>query len=81
MSREHAYAYESGYKDGLKAAQTDVGKLWGLVHVLVHCMGEIDNCDLCPLNGNPYDVSIDQWFACDELHDLLSDVGIETRHE
>lgn len=81
MSKEHAYAYEAGYKDGLEAAQVETVKLWELVHILVHCMSEVDNCDLCPLNDNPYDVSVDHWFACDGLHDLLSDVGIETRHE
>ena len=31
MTKEHAYAYEMGYQDGLKAAETDKEKLRKLV--------------------------------------------------
>lgn len=31
MSREHAYAYESGYRDGLEAAEAENAKLRELV--------------------------------------------------
>lgn len=35
MSKEHAYAYESGYQDGLKCAETDNAKLVAKLRELV----------------------------------------------
>lgn len=34
MSKDHAYAYESGYQDGLKCAETDNAKLREQIHWL-----------------------------------------------
>lgn len=55
---------------------TENAKLRGLVRILVHCMDEVDNCDSCPINGNPYDVS-KEWAACDTLHEMLCELGVE----
>lgn len=93
MSKEHAYAYEAGYRDGsinyelehcpacknvadLQEALTENAKLRELVRILVHCMSEFDNCDSCPINGNPYDVSR-EWAACDTLYEMLCELGVE----
>ena len=47
-----------------------------LICVLIHCMSEVDNCDTCPINGNPHDVSI-EWSACDTLREMLEENGFE----
>lgn len=38
MSKEHAYAYESGYQDGLRCAETDNTKLVAKLRELVSQM-------------------------------------------
>lgn len=66
--------------DGLRAdirrLKAENAILFELAQILVHCMGEVDNCDTCRLNGNPCEVSVDEWFACDSLHDLLREQGV-----
>lgn len=51
-------------------------RLFELAQILVHCMGEVDNCDTCRINDNPCEVSVDGWFACDSLRDLLRECGV-----
>ena len=62
-------------EDG-KAVRVENAKLRELVRILVHCMDEVDNCDSCPINGNPFDVS-KEWAACDTLHEMLCELGAE----
>lgn len=65
---------EEGFPVCHSAAEN--AKLRELVRILVHCMDELDNCDSCPINGNPYDVSRD-WAACDTLYEMLCELGVE----
>lgn len=51
-------------------------RLLELAKILVHCMGSVDRCDTCRINGNPCEVSIDEWFACDGLHERLRKCGV-----
>ena len=86
-----ALAYHMGYDDALAKRKPDASKaqvlapydlatenakLRELVRILVHCMDEVDNCDSCPINGNPYDVSR-EWAACDTLYEMLCELGVE----
>lgn len=57
--------------------EAENAKLMGLVSVLAHCMNDVDRCDTCPVNGNPYDVRAGDWAACDTLRDMLRELGVE----
>lgn len=50
MSKEHAYAYESGYQDGLRAAESDNAKLRDLVRDMHKALFtlDLDHCQACP---------------------------------
>lgn len=56
--------------------ESENARLLDLVRILVNCMGEVDRCDTCPINGNPYDVSVEDWFACDSLRDMLAEAVV-----
>lgn len=56
--------------------EVDNAKLRNAVSILVHCMSDVDGCDSCPINGNPYDVQ-GKWSACDALREMLLGLGIE----
>lgn len=46
------------------------------VRILVYCSNHVD-CDGCPLNGNPYDIATVEWFACDDLREMIDKLGVE----
>lgn len=60
----------------IRRLKAEKERLFELAQILVHCMGEVDNCDTCRINDNPCEVSVDEWFACDSLHDLLREQGV-----
>lgn len=74
MSKEHAYAYESGYQDGLRAAESDNAKLRELVRALDWCTENADvrdKCDRCPL---------EQSDACEpECEVMMREMGVESK--
>lgn len=85
MSKEHAYAYEAGYQDGLKAATDELraenAKLRELVNGLRYCANEAYGmCARVPVGGK-------QPFTCCPLYDfdareyrcekLMRELGIE----
>ena len=51
-------------------------KLRELIHVLCYCMHDED-CDGCRLNGERGEIVADPLYACDGLHELLREQGIE----
>lgn len=52
-------------------------KLRNLVHILCHCMQIHSECDDCRLNGAKGKLAFDPLCACDGLHELLRELGIE----
>lgn len=58
--------------------EAENAKLRNAVSILVHCMSDVDGCDSCPINGNPYDVQ-SKWSACDALREMLLGFGIEVK--
>lgn len=60
----------------IRELKAEKERLFELAQILVHCMGEVDNCDTCRINDNPCEVSVDEWFACDSLRDLLREHGV-----
>lgn len=82
LSEEGGYEYYH-IDDDLKELKKDVSdmqtenvELLELAKILVHCMGSVDRCDTCQINDNPCEVSIDEWFACDGLHERLRKCGV-----
>jgi len=47
MTKEHAYAYESGYQDGLRSAQMEIGRYRELARDLLP-FAEVGMEDTCP---------------------------------
>lgn len=56
--------------------EVENAKLRERIKILVHCMSDVDNCDNCPIHGDPYNVEGD-WVSCDLLRESLYEVGIE----
>lgn len=54
-------------------------KLRNLVHILCYCMQIHAECDDCRLNGSKGELAFDPLCACDGLHELLREVGIEVK--
>jgi hypothetical protein len=52
-----------------------------LVHILCHCMQDHKDCDDCILNGAKGELAFDPLCACDGLHKLLREVGVEVEHD
>jgi hypothetical protein len=52
-------------------------KLRNLAHILCHCMQIHAECDDCRLNGAKGELAFDPLCACDGLHELLRETGIE----
>lgn len=52
-------------------------KLRELVRILCHCMQINAKCDDCRLNGAKGELALDPLCACDGLHKLLREIGIE----
>lgn len=83
LSEEGGYEYYH-IDDDLKELKKDIldmqnenAELHELAKIMVHCMGEVDNCDTCRINDNPCEVSGDDWwFACDSLHERLRKCGV-----
>lgn len=57
--------------------ESENAKLRELAHILCHCMQINANCDDCRLNGAKGEIAHDQLAACDSLHELLRELGIE----
>ena len=64
------------YRADVRRLKAENASLFELAQIMVHCMGEVDNCDTCRLNDNPCEVSVDEWFACDSLCNLLREHGV-----
>jgi len=77
MSKEHAYAYESGYQDGLKCAETENGKLRELVRDMWHQSCTYDTtCEGCPRYVKHWDGTEE----C-EFETRIIKLGIEVGYE
>lgn len=68
----------------LYSIATDVGevesenaKLRELVDILCFCMQIHKRCDDCKLNGAKGELGHDPLLACDGLHEMLKELGIE----
>ena len=59
-----------------KVEEVENHKLRGLALILLNCAGNVDRCDDCALNGNPYDVMVRDWFACDTLYDMVKEMRL-----
>ncbi|MBR2684050.1 MAG: hypothetical protein IKE22_12385 [Atopobiaceae bacterium] len=57
--------------------EADNDKLRELAHILLHCMQIHAECDDCRLNGAKGELALDPLCACDGLHDLLRELGLE----
>lgn len=55
-----------------------IKELREVVDIFIHCIGGLHSCYTCPVKGNPYDYQHD-WGACDELRDMLVDMGFEVQ--
>ena len=64
------------YTSRIHELEADNAKLRGLALILLNCAGSVDRCDNCMLNGNPYDVVVRDWFACDTLYDMVKEMGL-----
>lgn len=77
---EAGYAYDPMYgqlcneRDQLK---TENAKLRELACTLVYCMQVHNDCDGCRLNGSKGELSYDPLLACDGLHELMRELGVE----
>lgn len=92
MSKEHAYAYEAGYRDGSINYELDHCPACKNVADLQEALAENAklcelvqilvhclndvDCDKCLLNGNPYELR-GEWAACDALLDRIRELGVE----
>jgi hypothetical protein len=65
------------YETVLADYRLEVAKLRELVHILCHCMQIHKDCDDCILNGAKGELAFDPLCACDGLHELLREVGVE----
>ena len=61
--------------DTIDCLDAENAKLRELLGIVVHCCNEVDGCDTCGLDGDPYEVA-SHWFACDALRDRLREVGV-----
>lgn len=57
--------------------QTENAKLRELVDILCFCMQIHKRCDDCKLNGAKGELGHDPLLACDGLHEMLKELGIE----
>ena len=61
--------------DRVRKAEAESAKLRELVLILAYCMSDGRDCDRCALNGA--DMPKPRISACDELPDMLRELGIE----
>lgn len=59
-----------------ESIEAENAKLREVVDIFIHCIGDLHSCYTCQVKGNPYDFQHD-WGACDELRDMLVDMGFE----
>lgn len=73
------WQYKQAYEAALEhnhELKDENAKLREVVDIFIHCIGDLHSCYTCPVKGNPYDFQHD-WGACDELRDMLVDMGFE----
>ncbi len=76
---EQVHAY-SNWEDTFKRAaelEAENAKLRELAAILCHCMQVHNDCDGCRLNGSKGELSYDPLLACDGLHELMRELGVE----
>lgn len=67
----------SDASENAKLIMDENAKLRNLIHILCHCMQIHAECDDCRLNGAKGELAFDPLCACDGLHELLREAGIE----
>lgn len=67
----------SDASENAKLLMGENAKLRNLIHILCHCMQIHAECDDCRLNGTKGELAFDPLCACDGLHELLREAGIE----
>lgn len=63
-------------RERLEQLKAENAELRKLAQILIHCLSDVDGCDTCAVNGNPYDVR-GEWAACDELLDRIRELRLE----
>lgn len=66
-------------REYIESLEAENAKLRNLAHILCHCMQIHAECDDCRLNGAKGELAFDPLCACDGLHELLREVGIEVK--
>ena len=61
----------------LAESKAENAKLRELVDILCFCMQIHKRCDDCKLNGAKGELGHDPLLACDGLHEMLKELGIE----
>ena len=68
---------DAWHSQELKAAMDENAKLRELASILCFCMQVHAQCDDCKLNGAKGELAHDPLCACDGLHEILRELGIE----
>lgn len=70
-------AYNESVERQIMTEQAENAKLRELVDILCFCMQIHKRCDDCKLNGAKGELGHDPLLACDGLHEMLKELGIE----
>lgn len=63
--------------ENLDELLTENAKLRELAAILCHCMQIKASCDDCRISGHKGELARDPLCACDGLHEMLRDLGVE----
>ena len=84
MNEDEMYDIICGYEDSERdyherniELEAENAKLRELVRIMYYCNLPWKNCDKCAMNGADMDLQISDIEFCDELNDLMRELGIE----
>lgn len=77
VEQVHAYGnWEDAHKRAAEL-QAENTKLRELAAILCHCMQIKASCDDCRISGHKGELARDPLCACDGLHEMLRDLGVD----
>lgn len=65
------------FSEKIVATSAENVRLRELAAILCHCMQIKASCDDCRINGHKGELASDPLCACDSLHEMLRELGIE----